>query len=172
MISQYFTKPSNDVSRHHRILMRAALLPGIISRYWSISGPHVPGRSRRQRDPTSRRPIPERYTKNAASYLGPVCMLSTKLLVPSAGDAHVHPRGAADNKARFFSTRILPAPLARSHLAPAAKFSLHWSAKASLEKMKMAICRTEIIEPENQEPKSIKRNGWSFPNRQDFPIQF
>jgi hypothetical protein len=48
-ISQYFTKPSNDVSRHHQILMRAALVRGIISRYWSISGPHMPGRCRRQR---------------------------------------------------------------------------------------------------------------------------
>jgi hypothetical protein len=39
-------------------------------------------------------------------------MVSTKLLVPGAGDAHVHPRCAGDNNARFFLTRILPAPLA------------------------------------------------------------
>jgi hypothetical protein len=60
-------------------------------------------------------------------------MLSTKLLVPDAGDAHVHARGAGDNNPRFLLTRILPAPLVRSRLAPAAKFSLHWPAKASLE---------------------------------------
>src|SRR5207249_10446952 len=36
-ISQYFTKPSNDMSPHHRIFMRAELVPGIVSRYWSIS---------------------------------------------------------------------------------------------------------------------------------------
>src|SRR5439155_1131527 len=71
---------------------------------WSTRAGTLPPTTR----PTSRRPTPERYTKNAASYLRPVCMLSTKLLVPGAGDAHVHPRGAGDNKARFFLTRILP----------------------------------------------------------------
>src|SRR6266404_9554681 len=84
--------------------------------------------------PISRQPIPELYTKNAASYLEPVCTPSTKLLIPAAGNARVRPCGAADNRARFFLTRILPARLARSRLAPAAKFYLHWSAKASLEK--------------------------------------
>ena len=34
----------------------------------------------------------------------------------------------------------------------------------------MAISRTETIEPENLEPKSIKRNGWAFSNRQNFPV--
>ena len=92
-----------------------------------------PERSRRQRDSTSRPPIRERCTKNAASCLGPVCMLSTKLVVPSAGDAHVHHCGVADNKSRFLSTRTLCVPLAQWRLAPAAKFGLHWSAKASLE---------------------------------------
>src|SRR5439155_1131526 len=29
-ISQYFTKPSNDVSGHHRILMRAAVVPRVV----------------------------------------------------------------------------------------------------------------------------------------------
>ena len=133
-ISQYFTKPSNDVSGHHQIFKRAGLVRGIVSLYRSINGPHVTGTLPPTTGPTSRRPTPERYTKNAASCLGPVCMLSTKLLVPGAGDAHVHPRGAGDNKARFFLTRRLPAPLAQWRLAPAAKFYLHWSAKANLEK--------------------------------------
>ena len=133
-ISQYFTKPSNDMSPHHRIFMRAELVPGIVSRYWSISSPHVPGLCRRQRDPTSRRPTPERYTENEASYLERVCTPWTKLLIPVAGDARVHPRGVADNKAHFFLTRILPAPLAQWRLALAAKLDLHWSAKANPEK--------------------------------------
>jgi len=36
--------------------------------------------------------------------------------------------------------------------------------------MEMPICRTETIELENLEPKSIKRNGWAFSNRQHFPV--
>ena len=36
--------------------------------------------------------------------------------------------------------------------------------------MKMAISGTETIEPENLEPKSIKRNRWAFSNRQNFPV--
>src|SRR6266404_6152909 len=36
--------------------------------------------------------------------------------------------------------------------------------------MEMAISGTETIEPENLEPKSIKRNGWAFSNRQNFPV--
>src|SRR4030081_1689128 len=36
--------------------------------------------------------------------------------------------------------------------------------------MEMAISRTETIEPENLEPKSVKRNGWAFSNRQNFPV--
>src|SRR5207248_2730299 len=36
--------------------------------------------------------------------------------------------------------------------------------------MIVAISGTETIEPENLEPKSIKRNGWAFSNRQNFPV--
>jgi hypothetical protein len=36
--------------------------------------------------------------------------------------------------------------------------------------MEMAICRTETIELENMEPKSIKRNGRAFSNRQNLPV--
>jgi hypothetical protein len=36
--------------------------------------------------------------------------------------------------------------------------------------MEMAISRTETIELENLEPKSIKRNGRAFSNRQNFPV--
>jgi hypothetical protein len=34
----------------------------------------------------------------------------------------------------------------------------------------MAILRTETIEPENLEPKSVKRNRRAFSNRQNFPV--
>src|SRR6266480_2173614 len=48
-ISQYFTKPSNDVSRHHRILMRTVLVPRIVLGSLGIGRPmvHTPGRCRR-----------------------------------------------------------------------------------------------------------------------------
>ena len=38
--------------------------------------------------------------------------------------------------------------------------------------MEMAICRTETIELEYLEPKSIKRNRRPFPDRQNFPVHF
>ena len=83
--------------------------------------------------PTSRRPIPERYTKNAAFYPERVCTPWTKLLIPTAGDAHDRRCGVADNKSHFLLTRTLCVPLARWRLAPAAKFDLRWRAKANLE---------------------------------------
>src|SRR5882724_4387864 len=84
--------------------------------------------------PTSRRPIPERYTKNAASYLERVRMRWTKLLIRVAGDARVRRCGVADNKSRFLSTRTSCFPLAQWRLAPVAKFDLHWPATANPEK--------------------------------------
>jgi len=48
-ISQYFTKPSNDVSRHHRILMCAAVVARVVLGSLGIGRPmvHTPGRCRR-----------------------------------------------------------------------------------------------------------------------------
>src|SRR5882724_8188216 len=48
-ISQYFTKPSNDVSRYHRILMCAAVVPRVVLGSLGIGRPmvHTPGRCRR-----------------------------------------------------------------------------------------------------------------------------
>src|SRR5206468_11539488 len=75
--------------------------------------------------PTSRRPIPERYARNAASYLERVRMQWAKLLIRVAGDARVRRCGVADNKSRFLSTRTSCVPLAQWRLAPVAKFDLH-----------------------------------------------
>src|SRR5262249_1127795 len=83
---------------------------------------------------TSRRPIPERYARNAASYPGPARRLPTSLLVPSSDYARVRRCGVADNKSRFLPTRTLCFPPAELRFGPAAKFDLHLLAKASPER--------------------------------------